>query len=140
MKNVTELTQVYSPEVVLQGVRWKIKTEKASSGSSYNDWKKYLSVSSIANELDLYEDWSWNTTFALKVLSFKENTRTEWNNFTQNFHWARLNWSLSNVMSWSALIDPDYNYVGNNSTVFLIELTVDAPKPMWRIDQNSTEN
>lgn len=128
--DVSELGETVAPAVHLQGVAWevliKIDEDKVAV---------YLQRFKLADYdtdghfgLDVNE-WSWNVTMSLSLLPVA-NAKPITKQFTHLFSFDQT-WGFSNFVSYTNFTK---SYVQNDKAVFVVNLKVDAPQPLWKIN------
>lgn len=134
LDNVANDTQLdyYSPEVVLQGVKWKIHIQRVD---------KYLGVFLEANNDDLDLSLSYTVDASFKLLIFSDPKTAIRNPINRQFlHHYRRGWSkhgFANFIEWYDFVHPKHDYVVRNKANFFIQFKAEQPKSVW--DEDSTQ-
>lgn len=121
--DVSEFGQTVSPAVNVQGVGWTVvvKIDEEKVGVS-------LQLVKLNGGLDENE-WSWNGTVAMSLLSV-DDAQPITKEFTHLFS-ANLNWGFSDFVSHENFTK---SYVQHDKATFVVNLKVDSPQPLWKIN------
>lgn len=121
IENVSKLNSIFSPEVALQGVRWKVCCRKENDNFG-------VYIHGEGGDMDAYWIYGFNAT--VKILSYNGG-----DGFTKiikdRLNYAATNWGKSSILKWSELIDPTKRYVLGDKAILTVTLKVDDPVPMW---------
>lgn len=83
-------------------------------------------------------NWTWNANYSLKLLSFDDNIDSLIRKLNQTFHLKGQDWGFRCFISWKDLMDPAKKYVQDDKAIFEVDLEVSPAKPLWNIDQRSS--
>lgn len=130
--DVSELGETSSPVVNLQGIGWQvdISIDLENVGVSL----KRNGGFDLSSSLDINE-WSWNVTMSLSLLPVNDDTKPITKQFTHVFY-LEQNVGYPNFVSYANFTK---SYVQNNKATFVVNLKVDSPQPLWKVD-NEMEN
>lgn len=130
--DVSELGETSAPIIVLQGIGWQVDI----SIDTENVAVFLKRVRDLGLGLGLDEnEWSWNVTMSLSLLPVSSYAQPINKQFTHSFY-LEQNWGFSNFVTFANFTK---SYVRNDKATFLVYLKVDAPQPLWKI-QNELDN
>lgn len=119
VKQINQLGNEYSNEVVVRGIRWQIMASKMT---------EHFAVFVIANENDIDTDAKWEVTAEIKLLSNNKEKFKKKKFSKALFDWTQTSWGYVNFLKWDEFIKVENKYVQNNAALLEIELIVN-PKP-----------
>lgn len=125
MDNISENHVQNSPEVIVRGIRWAVSAEKTC---------EYLTVCLHAREDDLDRNWYWRVNYSVRIVSFDDEVNKRPNihrSEPTNYRWGASVFGFSEFMKWTDFIHPCYNYIEQKTAVLELDLSVDAPRPLW---------
>lgn len=122
IENVSKLKRMYSPEIVLQGVRWKVCCLNENEN---------LGVYVCAEKSDMDEYWFYRFDLTFKLLSYNIDGHEITKNLKNHLHQQKITWGLPEFLKWSEFIDPTKGYVVSDTALLTVNLTVEDPVPMW---------
>lgn len=128
VKNVSQIGTKRSPDLKVRGTLWDIffKKDDGDMAIALGHKSYYLNV-----------NWSWKVQCSFTLLSFDETIPPVTKTFFKDFQFDVPNWGFAKFMAWNELMDPAKRFVENDVAVIEIDLKVDAPKPLWDIEQLS---
>lgn len=126
IKNVSKLGYSLSPEVIVRGIRWTIKTKKEA---------EHLAVYLWADQSDMDMNWSWEVESSCKLLSFKDNVEPIVRKATDVFRWGVPNWGFPKFIKWSEFCDANKRYVYGETAIIEFRFVVKAPKPLFEFEK-----
>lgn len=109
---------IYSPEVSVAGIKWKILTKK-------ND--DFLAIYLYAVDEDMGLNESWEVEFTSNLLSWEDKLPGFPRTFKTNFSWEMPAYGFNKFLKWDELHKDDKKYVKNGAALFQVELKV-TPK------------
>lgn len=118
VENVTGLGEVYSNEVVVRGIRWKLLTKKANSNLA-------LYLYADKNDLEFY--WGHEIKVTVTLISFN-STGSPSQAYIHNFHKRENNWGWPQFLSWSDFTSSNNKYVIDNTAIIRVDLSVGEPR------------
>lgn len=119
LKNINQLQESLSPEVVLRGVRWKIHTVKQDDGLG-------VFLKGVDEDFDLY--WSYQVHANIKLVSFNLNAKGIEGTFIHVFHCGSTEFGYKKFIIWNNLISEKNEYVKDDIANLIVELKVEEPK------------
>lgn len=119
IENVSKLTEIYSPEVILQGVRWKISCDKDDDS---------LWVFVCGKNADMDEHWSYGFNATINLLSHDGDGVIK--HFSDKLHLDCSSWGIP-IVKWAELIGPENYYVVEDKAILTVTVKADKPVPMW---------
>lgn len=125
LKNISNLNESYSPEVVLRGVRWKIHTFK-------EDEELGVYLEGAEEDFDLH--WSYEVHAKFKLVSFNLNVKAIEGTFIHAFHSKSLKFGYKEFINWNSFID---EYVKDDTANLIVELRAEEPKLKTNCKENS---
>lgn len=117
VENVSKLDEIFSSEVIVQGIKWKIHIEKIADNLAV-----YLLASDITDM-----SWSYSGDIKIELLSYDGRPLAQ--RLGHDFSWATPEAGFDKFLSWSEFIDSKNKYVVNDKANFIVEFKVDEPKP-----------
>lgn len=130
--DVSELGETIAPAVVLQGAAWQVDISIDTENVAV--FLKRTDDLGVGVGLDENE-WSWNVTMSLVLLPVNNDTQPITKQFTHLFYLER-NFGYPNFLTYANFTQ---SYVRNNKATFVVNLKVDSPQPLWKI-QNEMDN
>lgn len=125
IEGASKLTNCFSSEVVLQGVRWKVSCTKSG---------EFLVVYLSGNEDDIDSNWSYNVAAKFTLMSFKSDIKPISYKFVHEYG-ADFDWGYPKFLKWSEFIDENKKYVSRDKANLFVEMKVEQPKPIWNIQR-----
>lgn len=127
VEDISEMGQTVSPNVHLQGVGWEvaINIDEDKVGVLLQ-----LSKSDDSNSDLNVNEWSWNVTTSISLLPIKTDAHPIYHQFTHSFYLVE-SVGFPNFVSYKNFTK---SYVRNDKAVFVVNLRVDPPQPLWKID------
>lgn len=122
IESVSKLTSMFSSEVVVQGVRWKIQCKKENDG---------LAVYLYGEKSDMDAYWLYRVHLGLTLRSYNKIGKDIKNNFSAEFDRANFALGLEKYMKWSDFIDETKGYTRDDKAILSVALKVEDPVPMW---------
>lgn len=126
--DVSELGETTGPTVVLQGNGWQVDISIDTENVAV--FLKRTSDTGLATGLDENE-WSWNVTMTLSLLPVGNETQPITKQFTHSFN-------LEHTFGYPQFVTYEIftkSYVLNNKATFVVNLKVDPPQPLWKIEK-----
>lgn len=131
IKNMSDFTGFYSPEIYVRGIPWRIKVYTT----------KIMNTSTIAITLncvysDNFTDWSCKARAVFRLNSNKSSKApNEWT-FKQVYDFTRNSNAYGNkrFITWKDLMEVDNQYIQNDSIVLDVELIVQKPVNAWSFE------
>lgn len=121
---VSELGEVASTPVFLQGTLWSVVIRQ-------DDENIAVFLHHYENgDLDA-DEWSWNVTMSVSLLPFDSNAHMNTAQFTHSFYLEK-SWGFENFVSNDNFTK---SYVKNDKAIFVVNLKVDPPQPLWELDE-----
>lgn len=133
VENMSKLSRKSSPEVTVQGTNWYVVLKK-DDGS--------LSVFLYIKRNIFNENWFWKVKWSLKLLSFCAGAETPpiCKQFSHIYGYKTESWGFMKFIAWNDLMNPAKKYVQDDKAMFDIDLEVDSPTPLWRMDLNRAKH
>lgn len=129
IENVSQLKTIHTPEIVVGGLRWKVKIQKGIGT---------LGIFLCTNTNDMTSNWSYNVNAIFTLFSYRKDTPSLIGRFERNFRRElSCDWGYPKLISWEDFIDKDKNYVLDDCVNLEFEVKVDKPKANWEIGQSS---
>lgn len=119
LKNISNLNESCSPEVVLRGVRWTIRTVKED---------EELGVYLEGAEEDFDLNWSYEVHAKFKLVSFNLNVKAIEGTFIHAFHSKSSKFGYKQFMNWNSFINEKNEYVKDDTANLIVELRAEEPK------------
>ncbi|XP_031632842.1 uncharacterized protein LOC116346777, partial [Contarinia nasturtii] len=130
VESVSKLGNVYSPEVILRGIRFKIQTRKEDEHFAVYLW-------AVEDDMDM--NWCWEVFYSFKLLSFNNKVEPiDCKTTSDIFRYGCPSWGYGRLIKWSEFIDPKKRFVRNDTAIIEIEFTVKPPKPLWECKKDTT--
>lgn len=118
IKNVNQLGSAYSNELIVRGIRWKVRTIKSD---------EYLGVFLFANGDDMGIDVYWNASATFHLISPTTNQTVSRSFSKISFDWTKLSYGFSKFIKWIDFMDPNKKLIVNNHAIIKVELSVSEP-------------
>lgn len=115
VKQVKDLKNEYSNELIVRGIKWKILTSQSNG---------YLAIFVMANENDIDTDANWVVSTKVKLTSTKTDKDLERKFTNKPFSWTRTDLGFRKFLEWSEFTKAENGYVQNNAALLEIELSV----------------
>lgn len=125
LEDVSELGSDFSEDVRVRDIKWQV-VSKRKHGS--------LGIYLYADEDDMDIDSAWQVKASFEILSLNGSNGTNRKNFTTIFHRRMSSWGFPIFISWTDLMNVRNNYVESNAAIVEVEIKVDEPTSIWRID------
>lgn len=121
LKNVSNLGEDWSPEVIVRGIKWRVHSQNINN---------FLSVSLQAAKNDLEMNWSYDVNCTFTLLTFKKNAKPLKYNFMSIFRRESSEFGFPEFLSWNTFVDKSSDYVHNDRAIILVEFKVEEPKSL----------
>lgn len=122
VENVSQLTVPYfSPDFVVREIRWKIEIKRESTD--------HLGIYLHPSKDDLDGKESWEVAAYFTLISWRKNA--SFNNVNQNFirRFGKDDaWGFPKFVEWNTLMDPNKEFLKDDTAWFNGHLRVDQPK------------
>lgn len=116
VRNVNK--SLFSQEVSIADVKWKVLTEKNED---------HLSIFLYAIDEDMDQKASWEVKVIFKLLTFDSGAKPFSREVTHTYNWKSLNYGFFNFISWDVLTKAENKHLDGDAAVFQIDVTV-TPK------------
>lgn len=126
--DVSELGETTAPLIVLQGIGWQV--DISIDAEHVAVYLKRTSDTGLGLGLDENE-WTWNVTMAVTLLPVSNDTQPITKQFTHSFYLERS----FGFQEFVAFANFTQSYVHNDKAIFVVNLKVDPPQPLWKIEQ-----
>lgn len=125
--DVSELGETTAPMVVLQGIGWQV--DILIDVENVAVFLKQTADIGVGIGLDENE-WSWNVTMSLSLLPVSDDTKPITKQFTHSFYLER-SFGYPEFLTFANFTK---SYVRNDKAIFVVNLKVDSPQPLWKIE------
>lgn len=125
--DVSELGETTAPMVVLQGIGWQV--DILIDLENVAVFLKQTADTGLGVGLDENE-WSWDVTMSLSLLPVSNDTQPITKQFTHSYYLER-NFGYTEFVTFANFTK---SYVRNDKAIFVVNLKVDPPKPLWKIE------
>lgn len=131
VENISKLSNTYSPEIIVRGIRWKIQIKKEDDHFAVYLW---------ATEEDMDMNWTWEVDYSFKLLSFNSKVDpVDCKSTSDYFRWGTPSWGYGKLIKWSDLHDSKRRFVRNDTAILEVNFAVKSPKPLWQCDSVATK-
>lgn len=131
IENVSKLESNLSSEVIVRNIKWRIKTKRENDA---------LSVYLLGDENDMDMNWIYKVDVTFNLLSFDRSVKPIKHNLIHEFRCGSSIRGCKKLMEWSKFIDESKQFVSMDIANLFIQLKVDPPQPLWKIDKHNLSN
>lgn len=129
LQNVSTMKETYSPEMIMQGVRWRVHILNQES---------FLAVFLKANDDDIDLNWVYDIEYKFKILNYTGQDREVGRK--DEYSWTSSSSGFPRIMPWTEFIDKRKGIVVDDKANILVEFKVNEPRPMNGLLENPEAN
>lgn len=120
----------FSPQTVLQGIRWKFECRKEG---------EFLAVFMNGDLNDMDINWSYKTHATFTLLTFDKNVEPCVRRFVHEFGRASYSsWGYKDFLKWADFVDETKQYISPHGKAnILVEFKVEPPEPKWKLQRST---
>lgn len=85
------------------------------------------------------KNWKWFTKCKFKLLSFNHCIKHSLD-VSHTFCFNGEEWGFPQFFEWVSLMSPENDIVRNDKAIFEIDLEVESPEPLWKIERRPVES